>query len=108
MAAIASREQRPVTARTVCPTDEAGAAAGGAAEGCSGIDGEAACCVDSVARRGDRVGASAAEASAAWTGGERESTDDGDGSARDRGSVGGEGEQEQAHSGCEAAQLSVL
>ena len=95
-----------------CPTEEAGAAAGGVAEGRSCIDGgdnqpvspeggeggSAACSVaggfDSLARGGDRVEVSAAEASTACTGGECKSTDDGDGGARERGSAGGEGEQE--------------
>ena len=84
-----------------CPTEEAGAAAGGDNQPLSpegGEAGSAACSVasgfDSVARGGDRVEVSAAEASTACTGGECKSTDDGDGGARERGSAGGEGEQE--------------
>ena len=107
MAAIASREQRPVTARTARLTS------GRRGRRCGrGLQRHRR--RSSVLRRQRGAprrqswGQRRAEASAAWTGGERESTDDGDGSARDRGSVGGEGEQEQAHSGCEAAQLSVL
>ena len=63
-----------------------------------GEAGSAACGVasgfDSVARGGYRVEVSAAEASTACCGGECKSIDDGDGGARDRGSTGGEGEQE--------------